>query len=589
MRSTSLGLALLLLVPFVLPALPAAHAGEGDVVTALYDVGPLLQPDRPPPVEVLGLPPSGVALRPIEDDNEEEPAAFLAGEDLVELILSSVLGDEDERTLVSLEGRQLLVRASDTDQARVAKLLADLWAEATRRIAVDGLRLRFDDEGRARLASEGLLDALRSGRVDRETRDALVGASSLSSAASTVARPGSRSTLGRVRATAYVRDYDVEIAQDSRVGNPLVDTVTTGWFVDATAHTLQGGATFLDVTAQTASLEEPVRRQPLEAEPFGTVDLPTCRVLRLSAAARVEPGESLVVTAAPGGDRGLLEVLVLTPAVRGDPTLRRDLRRYDVSALTAMPPRWQLTTAPLWVAGIFDAGTLNPPRFRRLEPADPVADEDDLVEAILSSLGDEVWEREGTWLVPRGRMLLAVNDAAVLEVIEHHVRDRERALADESLALRLLAVEGDAGDGGDRTEVLASATLSAPHGRTVVWQSGVERAYVADWEVEVAQEERSGDPVIGTVFGGLAFEARLDPAPVPDRFALTLALSWTDLDPRMETRRTNNECTGVLDIPRIARLDLRSDLVVRRGETQRIDGGTLEDGRRLVVELTLTR
>jgi hypothetical protein len=123
----------------------------------------------------------------------------------------------------------------------------------------------------------------------------------------------------------------------------------------------------------------------------------------------------------------------------------------------------------------------------------------------------------------------------------------------------------------------------------VGWQSGVERAYVADWDVEVAQEARSGDPWIGTVFGGLALTLRLDPAPVPDRFALTLDLAWTFLDLRMETRRTNNDCTGVLDVPRTWRLDAHSDLVLARGETQRIDAGTLEDGRRAVVEVALGR
>lgn len=573
-----LGLALLLI------ALPTARAADDDVVTRLYDVGALLQADSPPDVQILGLPPSGLALRPTEDD-EEEPTAFLVAEALLELVHSAVPGgwDEDERTLLSVEGRRLMVRAAPAAHDGVAELLAKLWTEAMRRVSIEGIRLVYGAAERARLAEGDLLAALRSGRIDAKTRDALVQAAGSSSVASTVVRAGSPGTLGRVRATSYVRSYDVEIAQDSVVGNPQVDTVVTGWFVGVTAHRLQAGGILLDAQVQTADLEEPLRRQALEAEPFGSVDLPSCRVLRFVTAARVQPGQSVVLSAAPEGDHGPLEVVILTPTPRGERGLRQDLRRWDVSGLTAMQQRWRMTTAASELRGAVRAGALNPPRIVRLEAADPVVVVDDLVEAITSSLGDEAWEREGVWLAPWGRALLARNDPTVLATIDRHVTEREHTLASESAMFRLMALEGD------HSETLAAATLALPHGRNVVWQGGVERAYVADWDVEVAQEARTGDPMIGTVFGGLAFEARLDPAPVSDHFALTLALVWSQLDPRMETRRLHNECTGVVDIPRLARLDLQTDLVARRGETQRIDAGTLEDGRRLVVELTLGR
>ena len=572
------GFALLLLL------VPPVRAGEDDLVTRLYDVGPLLQADRAPAVEVLGLPPGGWELVPEEGD-EDEPRAFLEGEVLVDLVVSAVPGgwEEDESALLALEGRQLIVRAREAAHAGVARLLGDLWTEATRRIALEGVHLVFDAEGRKRHAPGGLLDAARTGRADARTRDALLAAARHASAASTVVRPGSRGALGRVRATAYVRDYAVEIAQDSVVGNPVVTTLATGWFVEVAAHVLHDGAILLDGTAQTAALDEPMRRQPLEAEPFGSVDLPTCRVLRFLVGARVVPGESLVATAAPGGERGPLEMLVLTPTLRGERAPRADLCRYDVSALTAMPPRWRLTTSPSEVVPSIDAGALNPPRFASLEPDEPIAQVDDLVEALTTTLGDEVWEREGAWLMTSEQALLVRQDEAVLTAIDRIVADRERVFADEPVVVRLLAVDGD------RIETLAEAALRAPHGRAVAWQSGVERAYVADWDVEVAQEARCGDPWVATVFGGLALELRLDPAPVPDRFALTLDLGWTDLDPHMETRRTNNECTGILDIPRTARLDARGDLVLARGETQRIDAGTLEDGRRAVVEVALGR
>lgn len=578
MRFTGFVVTAALLLLFV----PAAAAEEPDVVTRLYDVGPLLQPDRPPAFESLGLPPSGLDLVPEEED-EDEPRSFLDGDALAELFDAALPGVwEDDQTLVELEGDRLLVRAGADAQAAVSGLLAALWTEATRRIEIRGTRLLFSPEDRGRLGA-GLLDAARSGHVDARMRDALIAAASRSSSASTVVRPGSRGALGRVRATSYVSDYAVEIAQDSVVGDPWVTDLSTGWFVDVQAHALHDGSVLLDGTAQTAMLEEPIRRLPLEAEPFGSVDLPACRVLRTLVNARVAVGECLVTTAAPHGERGPLEMLLLTPTLHGERARPGTLRRYDLSALTAMPPRWRLARTPSPLAAWLDVGALNPPRFERLDAPDPILEVDDLVETFRSTLGDEAWEREGVWLSASEYALLAHHDAATLGALDRLLAQRERRFADQSVVVRLLAVDGE------RSETLTSAALRVAHGRPAVFQAGVERAYVADWEVEVAQEARAGDPRVATVFGGLALTLQLDPAPVPDRFPLVVDLSWTLLDPHLETRRTHNECTGVLEIPKSARVDLRTELVLRAGETQKVDAGTLEDGRRAVVVLTLGR
>lgn len=579
MRTTALVLGLGLLS---LALAPALHAADEDLATRIYDVGPLLRTDRPPDGVTLGIPDPDLDLRPLGDEDEEEPLGFLEPDALVDTVLAVVPAgwDEDDEVRLELEGRRLLVRASPAVHEAVARLLGDLWTEATRRIRVEGIHLRLGPEARKRLGEADLLEALATGRLDAAARSRLVAASASSSGAVSV-RPGAWGSLGRTRSTAYVGDYAVEIAQDSIVGDPVVSTVTTGWFVDVTPHRLQDGDVYLDVLAQAAELEEPMRRQPLEVQPFGSVDLPTCRVLRFRTAARLGPGESLLVGSAPRRAHDPWELLVLTPSVVGGRAARPDLRRWDLSALTAMPAVWTLTRELPEVRGVVDAGAMNPPRFARLEPEEPIASVDSLLEAVATTLGDEIWERENVWFARAERSLMAHHEPAVLARVERLLADREAALVHEPAVVRLLAVSGE------RTDVLASASVALPHGRSVVWQAGVERAYVADWSVEVAQEARTGEPQVATVFGGLAFEARLDPAPVSDRFALTLDLLWADLDPHMETRRMHNECTGIVDVPRLARLDVHADLVVARGETQRFDAGTLEDGRRLVVEVAL--
>jgi len=582
MKRTPLLVLLALLSPA--PTEPA-RADDDGLLTRTYDVAPLVTAAPEPEVLVLGLPPAGLAFRPEEED-ADEPAAYLPADALVELLLTSVPGpwEDDDRTVVGVEGEKLVVRADAATQAAVERFLGRLWNDAMVRVALEGRHLVFDATSRARLAEQGLLDVLASGRVGSRSVAALVEAATASSAAAATVRPGQRGTLGRVESTTYVRDYDVEIAQDSAVGDPVVDALASGWLLDVRPYRLQDGSLLLEVLGQAVEPERPLRREALEVEPLGTVDLPACRALRFAGNARIVSGGAVAWTAAPAGEGGPLEVVLLSARLVGEAPARETPRRYDVAALAAMPFGWRLTHEPPFVQGALDAGALNPPRFVRIEPEHPVAAPEELLEEILERTGPDLWERDGAWMTSVDRALLASHDEAVLDDVGEILREREGALDARRLRVRLLAVAAD-----ETVEVLADAGLDCPLDLSVAWLCGVERAYVADWDVEVAQEARAGDPQIGTAFGGLALEARLEPARQAGAFALGVALSYTDLDPVMETRRLHNECTGAVDVPRLTRRDVQQQIVLLTGATQRLDAGTLDDGRRLVVEVTLAR
>jgi hypothetical protein len=63
----------------------------------------------------------------------------------------------------------------------------------------------------------------------------------------------------------------------------------------------------------------------------------------------------------------------------------------------------------------------------------------------------------------------------------------------------------------------------------------------------------------------------------------------SELAPEFETRRTGNAVTGIIEIPRMARVRLERDLLLETGETTVIDGGRLASGKGLRVELTVER
>jgi hypothetical protein len=143
--------------------------------------------------------------------------------------------------------------------------------------------------------------------------------------------------------------------------------------------------------------------------------------------------------------------------------------------------------------------------------------------------------------------------------------------------------------GGPGPRTIASLHLETAAGRNAFYEVGTERAFLADWDVEVAQEARVGDPIIGHAFGGLLVNLRLDPAPGGGRVAGRVALTLVDLHPTFETHRAGNERTGIVELARARRLLIERDLVLVPGKPIAIEAGCGEDGRRAVLEIGIEK
>ena len=120
---------------------------------------------------------------------------------------------------------------------------------------------------------------------------------------------------------------------------------------------------------------------------------------------------------------------------------------------------------------------------------------------------------------------------------------------------------------------MTEVRLEVPFGRSAFFESGVTRAFLADWDVEVAQEARVGDPIIGHAFGGFLANLRLEPSPDGGKITGRLAMAVVELAPEMETRRTGNELTGIIEIPRAKQTMLAHEFVATAGAPVTIDGG----------------
>ena len=132
-------------------------------------------------------------------------------------------------------------------------------------------------------------------------------------------------------------------------------------------------------------------------------------------------------------------------------------------------------------------------------------------------------------------------------------------------------------------------TLNAVSGAWVCGQAGLTRNYVLGYDVEVAQESRISDPLIGQVFDGLLVNARpvLSTSGREVKMRIGFRLASVDEASLTEARRTGSEINGVMHHPRERTLRYNGTVTLPLGGCHILDGGAdlTEEGRRYVIVL----
>jgi hypothetical protein len=250
--------------------------------------------------------------------------------------------------------------------------------------------------------------------------------------------------------------------------------------------------------------------------------------------------------------------------------------------------------------------SIQPSNFTPPEPPElpePVSaiEPQTLVELIRSNVAPEVWDmgevevKKGTLVVRapesaqavvksllgalRRHLLWSVDvDAEVVEVPTTLAAANEAVLSDAGAKELAAAFEKGGAVRVDRLRV--SAMQSA---RNYV-SAGKQRAYVRDFEVEIAEDAVIGNPVMGTAFAGAVVDVQPSVNSTWDGAAITVRFSRTWLPDEMPTFETS---WGPIHVPDMRMIRLRTSLEVPFGKTA-VVGSAAEKGRKTLLLLTPT-
>lgn len=244
------------------PRSPAPQDGSKPV--RVIDVGYLFHPypDFPGPRLTLS---AGV-------DDPAAGATFEIGEevaaDLVALVSTHVAPDTwtaDHLLEPSSAGR-LLAKNTAEAMAQLDRFLADLARPIASSVSVEARFLSVDARALAALSADlGPLAADSPFLTDDQAAKLMARAQAEDGVrevgvASAYGMAGSRFSLSSLRATAYVQDYDVEVAAKSKIGDPVVGVLTVGTVLDVRPQVSPDGARVL------------VDFRPVHAVAAGSVD-----------------------------------------------------------------------------------------------------------------------------------------------------------------------------------------------------------------------------------------------------------------------------------------------------------------------------
>lgn len=570
-----------LVLSIALAVVPALRAAEEPLSTRAFDVSALLDPGRES--GLLGLDLSGATTWVSEETAAPPLDPFLSDTALVGLLISFAAPSmwEIDGYSLDIDKGLLTAKADPATLDAVGGVLAALWAEASRRVTVEAEAAYLSAESRERLEASGTLAALLAGRLDAAGRAAVLAEAAkggnLITAGTAVARPGRLAEIRQTTSTSYVSDVSVEIAQGSVVGDPVVAFVHEGWVLGVRPTLLLDGTVLLEALHQTASLEGPIRRVSLEADPFGTVDLPALSVDRLSLAARARPGETIAAVRASPGGKHPLAVLLLTPSVAGGPDQPGPIEYLPATALlrgrTAVFPRTptEEDEGAMW-GEVQWRELLFAPRLLLDRRAAFVADPAELLA-----------DRPGGSCLPEGGgLFLPAGDPA-----GPRLRETIRSLEARAAGTRRVHLTLAEWIEGGPAKVLSAWHLTVPLSAEAMFEAGTERRFVGDWEVEVAQEARTGDPVVMTAFGGVYGALRLDASPDGSALAGVVSLVLADLDPAIDTRRPGMEKIGIIEVPKASHATLRREFVLAPGGKVTIDAGRTPGGPRVTLTVAV--
>lgn len=385
---------------------------------------------------------------------------------------------------------------------------------------------------------------------------------------------------GRLRAghlITFLGDYDVEVAEEAQVADPRMFVLRDGLDLQLGVWNTPDGRVILRVSGRDSSLEKLVKRDTASTW-VGQLQLPVVDSQVVSGSGVVESGGGIVLGAAQGDGDTVFFVRVRSEAI---PDLGPGGGCAFIPAGAAAVSFQQM--GPLRV-GVPSRSGFDPSGIDGVDvpEEDRILEVDSLIEMVRGHVDPDGWDEDPSWalwtagdnlfvrapkeVIAGARALAtALNDTHLTNVgLEFRigVLDAERTRAVSTGQADLAAVAG-------LLDTKAwVATLAGAGFRQLL---GRETAYLKDHDVEIAQKATIADPVVATLFAGVAFQGRAVSAGL-GKVGLTGEFLIQDVVGEVAPIDGNANDIGVVDIPRTS---------TTRANVAQI----LEDGRWAVLRL----
>lgn len=531
-------------VLIVVGGMPAgAEEKQDELVTRLFDVSALTM-GRPDFIGEQLLSPGDVGDEdsPLFGAEGEEPIhpAGLVG-DLMFLLQSSVepasWGSVYGAAMSEIGERTIRVRTFPDIADKVAAFLGALQRLQMRTVAIDlrAVRLSADE-------AAALLEKSSATLVDEAKLARIVTAENSGPGTSMLGYERHRFTMYSGTQRAYVWDYDVEVAEEAKISDPLVAVENLG--LSATVRTILSADMKSCLVTLNAFLADPVDLRQIANGEDGRVieaseqdvarlltklDLPANRWALIDGqhAAGDGPKWMFLVRARPIALRGLAQnargITLESPASRPSRTMIK--RSFNVASLA------HAVGSTLGESINLTPSNFTPPEPPELPDATPVFPVDAIVELMQGTVAPATWDLEGAGIMNRFNRLYMRNAPYVLDAVEKNlttlrkefltagVTRAELISMPEATAMQLGLEAGavvsaanlaqvrqtlEAGDaqrqGGARVTTMAGARNTASSGRRI--------SYLSDFEVEIAKGAAISNPVMQNVVSGAVLDVQ---------------------------------------------------------------------------------
>ncbi len=488
---------------------------------------------------------------PVEMFEGERHSAFSMREAVLYFVRDELLhrgyggGEGNE---ADLSGGALRVKATPDVHEKVACFLRDMGMRYRRAVKMTFHFLQVDPPLMKRLLESG---SLSWGGIGEEQLGLIEKGLSDKSAASIrrlsiAAFNGQRVSASAMRQKTYVRDYDVEVAQGAKIGDPIIGLIREGMVCEAVPVVFgDGKEVLLDLRTAVSKILEPIEAFKT---PHGSISMPKVDFQRIGTSLFVRDGGSVLLGGSGSLEVGKNLVLLLTVNVMpgdADQTLRvtdhhrRQTRVFDIRDLIHDVPDRKGPEVGIVIQT--ESGAV--PAFSEEDvQAGEKYEPDEVVNLVRERVRPESWEEPGNWIGLVLGYLVAVNDKEVLDKAAVLLDEcRRRRMKGVEVVTRFLSLPGKElaailqGDARERSRVelteeelnrvvalaekdpksvLSVSTFSQLHKQRASMQIGRNVPYVRDVDVEVAQQAATPDPITGQLLEGvfLDFKAEVDPA-----------------------------------------------------------------------------